>query len=246
MDIKKSIERYEYNSRKYLYYTGLGYSATSAAVLTLLTYGSDPLSELARSVPKEELFEMLYKLLAESGTGDVKMAIRFFLENGFPYKEEESPKEPAPVQVDDASFERLREEMKAILDILTDRERRVIELRSGLLTDVSTRSRKSAESSASPVSVSVRSRRRRCASCRIRPEDNLREITGSGKSRQSQSLTACLRRKACRTVPLTIRFPIPECQASGPVSVTLLPTVMNRSKKTVRAAFSPLRRPLSG
>ena len=131
MDIKKSIERYEYNSRKYLYYTSLGYSATSAAVLTLLTYGSDPLSELARSVPKEELFEMLYKLLAESGTGDVKMAIRFFLENGFPYKEEESPKEPAPVQVDDASFERLREEMKAILDILTDRERRVIELRFG-------------------------------------------------------------------------------------------------------------------
>ena len=131
MDIKKSIERYEYNSRKYLYYTGLGYSATASAVLTLLTYGSDPLSELARSVPKEELFEMLYKLLAESGTGDVKMAIRFFLENGFPYKEEESPKEPAPVQVDDASFERLREEMKAILDILTDRERRVIELRFG-------------------------------------------------------------------------------------------------------------------
>ena len=132
MNIKDSIERSRQNSRKYLFYTGLGYSAMTSAVLTLLTYGKEYLSELVSSLRKEELFEKLYTLLAESGTGDTRYAIQFFLENGFPYREETLPKEPEQEKPDDASFDLLREEMKQILDLLTFRERRVMELRLGL------------------------------------------------------------------------------------------------------------------
>ena len=132
MNIKDSIERSRQNSRKYLFYTGLGYSAMTSAVLTLLTYGKEYLSELVSSLRKEELFEKLYTLLAESGTGDTRYAIKFFLENGFPYREETLPKEPEQETPDDASFDMLREEMKQILDLLTFRERRVMELRLGL------------------------------------------------------------------------------------------------------------------
>ena len=132
MNIKDSIERSRQNSRKYLFYTGLGYSAMTSAVLTLLTYGKEYLSELVSSLCKEELFEKLYTLLAESGTGDTRYAIKFFLENGFPYREETLPKEPEQEKPDDASFDLLREEMKQILDLLTFRERRVMELRLGL------------------------------------------------------------------------------------------------------------------
>ncbi len=132
MNIKDSIERSRQNSRKYLFYTGLGYSAMTSAVLTLLTYGKDYLSGLVSSLRKEELFEKLYTLLAESGTGDTRYAIKFFLENGFPYREETLPKEPEQRKPDDASFDLLREEMKQILDLLTFRERRVMELRLGL------------------------------------------------------------------------------------------------------------------
>ena len=132
MNIKNSIERSRQNSRKYLFYTGLGYSAMTSAVLTLLTYGKDYLSGLVSSLRKEELFEKLYTLLAESGTGDTRYAINFFLENGFPYREETLPKEPDQETPDDASFDLLREEMKQILDLLTFRERRVMELRLGL------------------------------------------------------------------------------------------------------------------
>ncbi len=132
MNIKDSIERSRQNSRKYLFYTGLGYSAMTSAVLTLLTYGKDYLSGLVSSLRKEELFEKLYTLLAESGTGDTRYAIKFFLENGFPYREETLPKEPEQEKPDDASFDLLREEMKQILDLLTFRERRVMELRLGL------------------------------------------------------------------------------------------------------------------
>ena len=131
MNIKDSIERSRQNSRKYLFYTGLGYSAMTSAVLTLLTYGKEYLSGLVSSLCKEELFEKLYTLLAESGTGDTRYAIRFFLENGFPYREETLPKEPEQEKPDDASFDLLREEMKQILDLLTFRERRVMELRLG-------------------------------------------------------------------------------------------------------------------
>ena len=132
MNIKDSIERSRQNSRKYLFYTGLGYSAMTSAVLTLLTYGKEYLSGLVSSLRKEELFEKLYTLLAESGTGDTRYAIKFFLENGFPYREETLPKEPEQETPDDASFDLLREEMKQILDLLTFRERRVMELRLGL------------------------------------------------------------------------------------------------------------------
>ena len=132
MNIKDSIERSRQNSRKYLFYTGLGYSAMTSAVLTLLTYGKEYLSGLVSSLCKEELFEKLYTLLAESGTGDTRYAIKFFLENGFPYREETLPKEPEQEKPDDASFDLLREEMKQILDLLTFRERRVMELRLGL------------------------------------------------------------------------------------------------------------------
>ena len=132
MNIKDSIERSRQNSRKYLFYTGLGYSAMTSAVLTLLTYGKDYLSGLVSSLRKEELFEKLYTLLAESGTGDTRYAIKFFLENGFPYREETLTKEPEQETPDDASFDLLREEMKQILDLLTFRERRVMELRLGL------------------------------------------------------------------------------------------------------------------
>ena len=131
MNIKDSIERSRQNSRKYLFYTGLGYSAMTSAVLTLLTYGKEYLSGLVSSLCKEELFEKLYTLLAESGTGDTRYAIKFFLENGFPYREETLPKEPEQEKPDDASFDLLREEMKQILDLLTFRERRVMELRLG-------------------------------------------------------------------------------------------------------------------
>ena len=131
MNIKDSIERSRQNSRKYLFYTGLGYSAMTSAVLTLLTYGKDYLSGLVSSLRKEELFEKLYTLLAESGTGDTRYAIKFFLENGFPYREETLTKEPEQEKPDDASFDLLREEMKQILDLLTFRERRVMELRLG-------------------------------------------------------------------------------------------------------------------
>ena len=133
MIIKDSIERSRQNSRKYLFYTGLGYSAMTSAVLTLLTYGKEYLSELVSSLRKEELFEKLYTLLAESGTGDTRYAIKFFLENGFPYREETLPKEPEQEKPDDASFDLLREEMKQILDLLTFRERRVMELRLGFI-----------------------------------------------------------------------------------------------------------------
>jgi Ca-activated chloride channel family protein len=133
MNIKDSIERSRQNSRKYLFYTGLGYSAMTSAVLTLLTYGKDYLSGLVSSLRKEELFEKLYTLLAESGTGDTRYAIKFFLENGFPYREETLPKEPEQEKPDDASFDLLREEMKQILDLLTFRERRVMELRLGFI-----------------------------------------------------------------------------------------------------------------
>lgn len=132
MNIKDSIERSRQNSRKYLFYTGLGYSAMTSAVLTLLTYGKEYLSELVSSLCKEELFEKLYTLLAESGTGDTRYAIKFYLVNGFPYREETLPKEPEQETPDDASFDLLREEMKQILDLLTFRERRVMELRLGL------------------------------------------------------------------------------------------------------------------
>ena len=131
MNIKKSIERSETISRKYLYYTGLGYSGKTAAVLTLLTYGNSDLSELVGSIPKEKLFDQLFTLLAESDTGDTRMAIRFFLENGLPYKEESLPDTPVREPPDDASFDLLREEIKAILDILSPRERKVMELRLG-------------------------------------------------------------------------------------------------------------------
>ena len=133
MNIKDSIERSKQNSRKYLFYTGLGYSVMTAAVLTLLTYGKKYLSELVASLREEELFEKLYTLLAESGTGDTRYAIEFFLENGFPYREETLPKEPEQRRPDDASFDLLREEIKQILDILTHRERKVMELRLGFV-----------------------------------------------------------------------------------------------------------------
>ena len=67
MNIKNSIEHSRQNSRKYLFYTGLGYSAMTSAVLTLLTYGKDYLSGLVSSLRKEELFE---KLKGIHGIGD--------------------------------------------------------------------------------------------------------------------------------------------------------------------------------
>ena len=132
MDFSAFFEANEYAGRKARYYKSLGYSEQAAAVLAVLTYGSAPLSRLVSSFPKEQLFESLYNLLAESETAEIMEAIGFFLETGEPYKKEK-PAEAESVRdlPDDTDYEQLREELKGILDILTLRERKVIELRFG-------------------------------------------------------------------------------------------------------------------
>ena len=79
MDFSAFFEANEYAGRKARYYKSLGYSEQAAAVLAVLTYGSAPLSRLVSSFPKEQLFESLYNLLAESETAEVMEAIGFFL-----------------------------------------------------------------------------------------------------------------------------------------------------------------------
>ena len=75
-----------------------------------------------------------------------------------------------PVPADAAAFTLLKEQLEEVLGTLTEREQKVLTLRFGLRTDVRGHLRKSEKSSMSHVSVSVRSRRRRCASCVIRAE----------------------------------------------------------------------------
>ena len=63
----------------------------------------------------------------------------------------------AIVPPDAASFSMLQEQLTQVLDSLADRERKVIELRFGLVDGIPARSRKSAASLASRASVSARS-----------------------------------------------------------------------------------------
>lgn len=63
----------------------------------------------------------------------------------------------AIVPPDAASFSMLQEQLTQVLDSLADRERKVIELRFALSTDIPARSRKSVASLASRASVSARS-----------------------------------------------------------------------------------------
>jgi RNA polymerase primary sigma factor len=67
-----------------------------------------------------------------------------------------------------ASHQLLKEQVEAVLDSLSGRERRVLQLRFGLEDGRAGRSRKWARSSTSPASASARSRPRRCASCATR------------------------------------------------------------------------------
>jgi len=67
-----------------------------------------------------------------------------------------------------ASDQLLKEQVEAVLDSLTGRERRVLQLRFGLETAEPALSRKWVRSSTSPGSASARSRPRRCASFAIR------------------------------------------------------------------------------
>ena len=132
MNIKAIIESNENNSKKYQYYRDLGCSEKTASVLTLVTYGDSRLSRLVRKFRREELFEKLYALLAESGTEDIQHAIEFFLDYGFPYPEK-APDEEIPTDKADALIYSLLRENIDILDTLAPREKKILELRYGLI-----------------------------------------------------------------------------------------------------------------
>ena len=72
-----------------------------------------------------------------------------------------------PGPVDAASEQLLKEQMQTILGWLSERERKVLEMRFGLKDGRATRWKRSARHSASPASASGRSKPRRCASCAI-------------------------------------------------------------------------------
>ena len=74
------------------------------------------------------------------------------------------PDDDAPVPAEAASQTLLKEQLADVLKTLTPREEKVLRLRFGLEDGRPARWRRSARSSMSPVSVSARSKPRRCAS----------------------------------------------------------------------------------
>ena len=75
------------------------------------------------------------------------------------------PDEDAPVPAEAASHTLLKEQLSSVLSTLTPREEKVLRLRFGLEDGRPAPWKRWAMSSRSPVSVSVRSRPRLCASC---------------------------------------------------------------------------------
>ncbi len=127
MDLQKMIlENEEYN-RKYKFYTGLGYSAKAAQVLSVLTYGSSNLAGLARQFNRENILEGLYIYLRDSQESDPSRAIeRYYYD-----QMQESFANSAPEG--NASVSLLRERLEEVLDTLAPREKKVMELRLGLV-----------------------------------------------------------------------------------------------------------------
>lgn len=133
MDIHHYLEVNKDNGRKYRYNKNLGYSEKAACVLAMLTYGMPSLSRMADSVSKAELLGKIYDVIEASETCNLFMALEYYLDHGVPYKKEVPSGMIDPEEADEDSVSLLHEQLKEILDVLTFREREVIELRFGFI-----------------------------------------------------------------------------------------------------------------
>ena len=142
MDLQKFIREDEAYSRKYRFYSKLGYSAKAAQVLTVLSYGSRHLASIAGKFDRENILEGLYILLRESAQSTPEAAIeacwRAAVEE-LTHSAVFSPEEGnGTVSGSSTSFSLPRERLEEVLDTLAPREKMVLELRFGL-TDGRTR-----------------------------------------------------------------------------------------------------------
>ncbi len=128
------IERFnlnrESNKKRYLYYIGLGYSDKAAAVLALLTYGGE-YKQIADEYGFEKLFEKLYNLLSDTYANAGESILDCFLYNA-PSETKNNTADKLPGEIRTNTYSIHREQLLALLDTLTSRERKVLELRFGL------------------------------------------------------------------------------------------------------------------
>ena len=127
MDLQKIIQENPTYIRKYQFYTGLGYAPKAAQVLSVLSYGSRSLAGIAKQFDPENVLEGLYIYLRESQQNDPRSAIEYYYNDLIEVSFSDSPLESA------GSFSLLREQMEDVLDTLAPREKKVLELRLGMI-----------------------------------------------------------------------------------------------------------------
>ena len=127
MDLQKMIQENPASNRKFQFYTGLGYSPKAARVLSVLSYGSRNLAGISRQFDPENILEGLYIYLRESQQKDPYTAIEYYYHNLTEDCFADSPLENT------GSFSLLREQLEEVLDTLAPREKKVMELRLGMV-----------------------------------------------------------------------------------------------------------------
>ncbi len=75
MDLAQMIRNNEVFSKRFDYYSSLGYSEKAATVLSVLTYGNRDLSELIKELGGERILEKLYGWLLEAEGRDPQSAV---------------------------------------------------------------------------------------------------------------------------------------------------------------------------
>ena len=126
MDLQKMIQENAENTRKYRFYTALGYSPKAAQVLSVLSYGSRNLSVIARQFDPENVLEGLYIFLRDSQYSSPRSAIEnYYYDQADQFFEDSTPEDSVTISC-------LREQVEEILDTLAPREKKVLELRLGI------------------------------------------------------------------------------------------------------------------
>ncbi|MBQ8076267.1 MAG: hypothetical protein IJ237_09840 [Oscillospiraceae bacterium] len=78
MDLQKMIQENPAYTRKFQFYTGLGYAPKAAQVLSVLSYGNRNLAGIAKQFDPENILEGLYIYLRESQQRDPYTAIEYY------------------------------------------------------------------------------------------------------------------------------------------------------------------------
>ena len=91
MDLSSIVQNNKEYSKKFEYYTSLGYSEKAALVLAVFTYGGVELPVLIKSLGKDRILERLYDWALESGGSDPMKAVRdHYMKTSRPFIVEEA------------------------------------------------------------------------------------------------------------------------------------------------------------